>query len=194
MVDLRIVPGQPLDEKQLSVSLGVGLTPVRDALKRLTQERLVVIYPRRGTFASEIRIEDELWLSEVRLGLEGQAAALAAQRATSKECDDLRELAVQLGGDLDAGTLTNIDLELHRAIYAASHNPYLEATANQYANLAMRVWNYGMKRVDGNAVGTGCSLAATVEAIVARDPERASAAAQEHLKDFCQEIRDLLMR
>src|SRR5215218_9129751 len=59
LIALRIEPGEPLDEKRLSARLGVGLTPVRDAIKRLTLERLVTTYPRRGTFASEISVSDE---------------------------------------------------------------------------------------------------------------------------------------
>src|SRR5918999_992313 len=93
LIALRIEPGEPLDEKRLSARLGVGLTPVRDAIKRLTLERLVTTYPRRGTFASEISVSDELWLTEVREDLEGLAAALAAARATPSEREELAELA-----------------------------------------------------------------------------------------------------
>src|SRR5262245_7295748 len=86
IVTVRLRPGDPLDEKALSQRLELGLTPVRDALKRLTLERLAVIYPRRGTFVTDINISDERWLTEVRIEMEGLAAALAAERATDEEC------------------------------------------------------------------------------------------------------------
>ncbi len=58
----------------LSHELGLGPTPVRDALKRLALELLVVIYPRRGTFGSEISVATGRWLTEARMALGGLAA------------------------------------------------------------------------------------------------------------------------
>ena len=78
IVFLRVEPGAPLDDKELSAELGMSLSPIRDALKRLTLERLVVTYPRRGTFVAEITVSDEQWLTEIRLPLEEVAAGLAA--------------------------------------------------------------------------------------------------------------------
>ena len=72
IVAVSLQPGAPLDEKALSASLGLGLTPIRDALKRLTLEKLAVTYPRRGTFVSRINIADEARLTEIRVELEGK--------------------------------------------------------------------------------------------------------------------------
>src|SRR5690348_12027665 len=99
IVYLRIEPGEPLDDKVLSAELGMSLTPVRDALKRLTLERMVVTYPRRGTFVAEITVSDEQWLTEIRQNLEGLAAALAAERATPAERETLALLAGRLEHD-----------------------------------------------------------------------------------------------
>lgn len=70
LVMLEIRPGAPVHEEQLAQSLGVGRTPVREALKRLQHERLITTYPRRGTFATEVNITDLAHISEVRLELE----------------------------------------------------------------------------------------------------------------------------
>src|SRR5262245_23030484 len=82
LVLLDIRPGAPIYEDQIAASLGHGRTPVREALKRLETERLVVAYPRRGTFATDVNITELGHLSEVRQVLEPLAAAKAAQRAT----------------------------------------------------------------------------------------------------------------
>ncbi len=149
LIALRIEPGAPLDERQLSASLNVGLTPVRDAIKRLTLERLLVTYPRRGTFAAEINISDERWLTEARTGLEGLAALLAAERATEADRATLIELNRKLEASSSATTsavgASMDDAAVHRAIYAAAHNPYLETTLNQYANAALRIWHYAIR-------------------------------------------------
>jgi len=145
IVAVPLQPGAPLDEKALSASLGLGLTPIRDALKRLTLEKLAVTYPRRGTYVSRINIADEARLTEIRVELEGLAAALAAERATDDERDTLLELLADLeSGSLERADHTELDARVHRAIYAAAHNEFLEATLNQYANLAMRIWNVGL--------------------------------------------------
>ena len=194
LIALRIEPGAPLDERQLSASLKVGLTPVRDAIKRLTLERLVVTYPRRGTFAAEIHISDERWLTEARTGLEGLAALLAAQRATDAECAALLDLTQKLEASKDSKlSIEYIDRDaaVHRAIYAAARNPYLESTLNQYTNAALRIWHYTLRAM-GPASPPPCDQTEVVAAIVARDGERARTAAEAHLLDYSVQVKRLL--
>ena len=80
IVDLELLPGAILDEGRLQSELGVGRTPIREALLRLSMERLVTIVPRRGIFVAEIGITDLQQIFEVRILLEAQAARLAARR------------------------------------------------------------------------------------------------------------------
>ena len=78
IVTLQITPGEPIDEDGVARELGMGRTPVREAIKRLALENLVTVFPRRGTFASDINITDLAQISDVRSVLEGHAAARAA--------------------------------------------------------------------------------------------------------------------
>jgi len=96
LVMLEIRPGAPINEDQLAQSLGVGRTPVREALKRLQYERLIATYPRRGTFATDVNITDLAHISEVRQELEPLAAAQAARRATATDRATLTALSAQL--------------------------------------------------------------------------------------------------
>jgi DNA-binding GntR family transcriptional regulator len=193
IVAVRLQPGAPLDEKALSASLGLGLTPIRDALKRLTLERLAVTYPRRGTFVSRINIADESRLTEIRVELEGLAAALAAERATEKDCTVLLRLLDDLEkGSHERADHTELDARVHRAIYAAARNEFLEATLNQYANLALRIWNFCLQEnlaVD-DAIHT---QHAVVEAIVRGDAPAARTAAEQHLRQFSEEVRSTVL-
>src|SRR5512133_4381963 len=82
ILTLAIAPGAPINEDALGRDLEMGRTPVREAIKRLALERLVTVFPRRGTFASEINITDLAAISDVRVQLEGHAARRAAERCT----------------------------------------------------------------------------------------------------------------
>src|ERR1700744_2051424 len=96
IVTLRIAPGAPIDEDVLGSELGIGRTPVREAIKRLALENLVTVYPRRGTFASEINIPDLAYVSDVRVQLEGLAAERAAQHATPAQRAEAEQLIAEL--------------------------------------------------------------------------------------------------
>ncbi|HJA39811.1 MAG TPA: GntR family transcriptional regulator, partial [Candidatus Brevibacterium intestinigallinarum] len=74
LIMLDTAPGDPINEASLSAELGIGRTPIREALKRLEGEHLVVSYPRRGTFASSVDITDLAAITEMREALEPIAA------------------------------------------------------------------------------------------------------------------------
>ena len=78
--------------------LGLGRTPVREALRDLAREQLVEVYPRRGIFVSGVDVGDIAGLSEVRLALESQAARLAAERRNDADRVATEELLEELGG------------------------------------------------------------------------------------------------
>lgn len=192
LVMLDIAPGSPLDDDELAVSLGMGRTPVREALKRLEYERLVVAYPRRGTFATDVNITDLTHISEVRRQLEPPAAASAALRARAQDRARLVELLKQLAShDATAGGtrgLMQLDMAIHRAVYAATHNPYLEDTLVRYDNLATRIWCLFLERLPDMAdhVTEHQSL---IQAVLDRDGEGAAQLTREHIRHFDSAIR-----
>nr|AAN65217.1 unknown [Streptomyces roseochromogenus subsp. oscitans DS 12.976] len=193
LVMLEIRPGAPINEDQLAQSLGVGRTPVREALKRLQYERLITTYPRRGTFATEVNITDLAHISEVRQELEPLAAALAARRATATDRATLTALRQELeradSRRRDAAELLHLDLQVHRAIYAATHNPYLDDTLVRYDNLATRIWCLFIDRLSDMAGHVG-EHGPLIEAIVAGDPDTAARLARSHVEGFERAIRD----
>lgn len=189
MLDIR--PGAPINEDQLAQSLGVGRTPVREALKRLQYERLITTYPRRGTFATEVNITDLAHISEVRQELEPLAAAQAARRATATDRAALTAALRELGSVAsrhDADELMRLDLSVHRAIYAATHNPYLEDTLVRHDNLATRIWCLFIDRLSDMAGHIG-EHGPLIEAIVAGDAEKAAQLARDHVEGFERAIR-----
>jgi DNA-binding GntR family transcriptional regulator len=198
LVMLEIRPGAPINEEQLGQSLGLGRTPVREALKRLQYERLITTYPRRGTFATEVNITDLAHISEVRQELEPLAAAQAARRATATDRATLTALRRELESVAsaesrghDSTELMHLDLRVHRAIYAAAHNPYLEDTLVRHDNLATRIWCLFIDRLSDMA-GHVEEHGPLIEAIVAGEPEKAAQLARGHVEGFERAIREAI--
>ncbi|MEV6621460.1 GntR family transcriptional regulator [Amycolatopsis sp. NPDC051106] len=194
LVMLDIAPGSPLNEEELGSELGMGRTPIREALKRLESERLVVAYPRRGTFATDVHISDLAHISEVRRTLEPMATAAAAERATEADRAALTELRAQLDAGVPAGDnaeLLRTDLALHRAIYRCVHNPFLEDTLIRYDNLATRIWCVFVPRLSGMA-GHVDEHVPLLTAIIEGDAEKAAALTLEHVAGFEAAIRALI--
>nr|WP_225958087.1 GntR family transcriptional regulator [Amycolatopsis lexingtonensis] len=194
LVMLDIPPGSPINEEELGTTLGMGRTPIREALKRLESERLVVAYPRRGTFATDVNISDLAHISEVRRTLEPMATAAAAARATAADRATLTELRAGLDAGVPAGDnaeLLRTDLALHRAIYRCVHNPYLEDTLIRYDNLATRIWCVFVPRLSGMA-GHVDEHVPLLTAIIEGDAEKAAALTQAHVTGFEAAIRALV--
>jgi DNA-binding GntR family transcriptional regulator len=190
IVSLELAPGAVIDERDLIERLGIGRTPVREALRRLAHERLVEVYPRRGMFVTGIDVRQLARLSEVRAVLEPEAARLAAERATD---DDRARLEVLLA-ELDAGgsELMQLDERIHRAVYRAAHNDLLEATLEQYYALALRIWMLALERTQDleEAVEAHRDL---LEAIRDGDGERAAQTMRDHVENFEQAMHRVLL-
>lgn len=187
LVTLDIPPGAPINEERLCRALGIGRTPVREALKRLETEQLVAIYPRRGTFATEINITDHALIADVRQQLEAHAARRAAELRTGPDRAVLVPLLARVVAAADSGgepaELMHLDTEVHQVVYRCSHNRYLESTLSVYYSLALRIWYLFIDRLGDVAAHIG-EHAPLLEAILAGDPEAAHGLAAAHVVDF----------
>ncbi|WP_309081474.1 GntR family transcriptional regulator [Zhihengliuella sp.] len=192
LILLDIGPGTPINEGQIAAELGFGRTPVREALKRLEMDHLVVSYPRRGTFATIVDISDLGAISEMRRLLE----PLAAQKAASNQDPALRPEFERLAAEIAALTaddgrdaLLDYDLAVHRLIYRAAGNHHLEETLVRLDNLATRIWCLVLGRVPqiGEHIHEHVGL---VEAIMEGRAEEAATLAEEHVRHFEATIRN----
>jgi DNA-binding GntR family transcriptional regulator len=194
IVSLQIAPGAPIDEDGLGAELDMGRTPVREAIKRLALENLVNVFPRRGTFASEINITDLAHISDVRMVLEGHAAYRAAERITDTQRIELEQLLAELGrseGSDDTEALMALDARVHRFIHRCAGNPYLEETLNRYFNLSLRIWHLVFDRLP-HLFARVHEHDEVLHAIAAGMPERARDVLTEHIATFEREIRAVL--
>jgi DNA-binding GntR family transcriptional regulator len=194
LVTLRIPPGSPIDEDAISRELKMGRTPVREAIKRLALENLVTVFPRRGTFASEINITDLADISDVRAQLEGHAAYRAAQRITDTQRAELAglmaELDIRRGAD-EVEMLMELDATVHRFIYRCAGNPFLEETLGRYLNLSLRIWYLVIDRLP-HLFARVHEHEEVLHAIGSGQAERARDILTQHIGTFEQEIRSVL--
>ena len=118
-------PGERLMEIQLAEEMGVSRTPVREAIRKLELEGLVVMIPRRGTYVANISIKDINEVYEVRTALDVLAAGLAAERINEDELEMMQRLLVEIGQYIDEGNIekiVEIDTAFHDILYQASRN------------------------------------------------------------------------
>jgi DNA-binding GntR family transcriptional regulator len=192
MLDIR--PGDPINDERLAAEMGFGRTPVREALKRLERERLVVAFARRGTFATAVDMTDLADISEIRKQLEPIVAARAARTASQETRDRLAALArevAQLGDGESPRELLRKDVRVHREIYRAAGNPHLENILVSLDAHATRIWCLFLDRLPGisDHVREHIPL---LQAIVDADEDAAATLALAHVTGFEQAIRKLL--
>ncbi|HET9507210.1 MAG TPA: GntR family transcriptional regulator [Gaiellaceae bacterium] len=190
IVTLRLPPGTLLREDELMRELGIGRTPLREAVKRLALENLVAVQPRSGTFVTGVDAADIIHISEVRAELEAQAAELAARRM-EPELRERAQAMLERVRDPERAAVTDelmqLDESIHRLIWDGSHNPYLIETLERYFQLSLRVWYVVLDRVPSLGASV-VDQAHLLEAILDRDPVRARSLMREHVLAFEREI------
>jgi len=178
IVTLRLAPGSAVSESELSELLGIGRTPIREALQRLARERLVAIFPRRGIFVTDINVTSQLRLLEVRRELERLIAKSAARRATAEERERFRALAAAFESAAKANddvTFMRIDRGFNILCSAAAHNEFAANAMSLMHSLSRRFWYLHYKQAADMPL-TAKLHADIARAIAAGDEERAAKA------------------
>jgi len=195
LLSLDIRPGEALNDEALARKLGFGKTPVREALKRLEVDRLVVTYPRRGTFATTVDITDLAFISEIRAQLEPLAASRAARVASPAMRRELADIMKDVEAFDVAGAgvveMLHCDARVHRGIYRAAGNPHLEDTLIRYDNLATRIWCLVLDQLPGLA-GHLHEHFDLLQAVIDGDEARAADLARSHVSGFEAAVRSAL--
>lgn len=149
IVTLVLAPNSVVDEAQLQQALKLGRTPIREALKRLELERLILIIPRRGIFVTPINLTDLHRLYEVRVNLECLATELAAQRGTAVHWQEMACVLKQINdlNPISPEQLIAVDEGCHRIIYQAADNQFLEQTLTALFPLSLRMWHFALSKL-----------------------------------------------
>jgi DNA-binding GntR family transcriptional regulator len=190
---LELSPGTAIDEQRLAKDLDVGLVPVREAIKLLAHDDLVVISPRHGLYVADVNVPDLEQISEMRISLESLCARLAARRATPDDLVVLETLSQEQSTILpeDSRRLLDIDHRFHQAIAQAAHNKYLARTLDHLFGLSQRLWYLALPHIEflPGAVEKHLDL---VEAIRTGDADEAERIMSDHVRGFYAKVREVL--
>ena len=181
IVTLQLEPNAVLSETALSQDLGIGRTPIREALQRLAREGLVMILPRKGILVSEINPRKQLLLLAVRREIERLLARASATRLTDKERQQFIEIAdgmEQAARNNDDVSFMRFDKALNSLVTVAARNEYAERAIGLMHGLSRRFWYVHYKEA------ADMPLCARLHAELARrisdgDPEGAALACDE---------------
>ncbi len=151
IVQLELLPGTALSEAELSARLGIGRTPVREALQRLAREHLVQILPQRGVLVSELDIKRQLRLLETRREVERLVARCAARRATEPERQQFAELAKEFSAAAkakDPVRFMRADKGFNDLSLRAARNEFASGAMGLMHGLSRRFWFMHHRQAD----------------------------------------------
>lgn len=191
----QLKPGERLMEVHLANRLGVSRTPIREAIRKLELEGLVIMIPRRGAEVARITEKSLKDVLEVRRALDALSVELACQRISREDLDRLAdacgkfERAVR---EADASVIARADVALHDIIVEATGNQRLQQLVNNLSEQMYRFRFVYIKEENqhDNLVAEHREI---YESILSRDRERAAAAARLHIdnqeKSIIRQIR-----
>jgi DNA-binding GntR family transcriptional regulator len=186
IVDGTLRPGARLVESELGVRMGVSRSPVREALRRLEQENLVVLTPRRGVRVAEAVSELSQFqeMFDVRAALEALAARLAVRRATAAQVSRIGAAIRRMERAVEAGDLHGIihaDADFHRQLVLSAGNPTLERMLSSLLDQIQRMRLVIHARPENSRLALA-EHRAVLAAIVRRDESAAVAHIEGHVE------------
>ncbi len=187
IVTLALPPETILSEQSLAARLGIGRTPIREALQRLARDGLVVILPRRGILVSQINLKTQMRLLEVRRELERLMAKGAAERATPEETAMFAAIARDMrraSDQSDDMTFMRLDRQFNELVSQAARNEFASRAMGLMHGLSRRFW-YQHYRESGDLPLSARLHAEVAEAIAKRNPD-AAAKASDRLIDYIE--------
>jgi DNA-binding GntR family transcriptional regulator len=188
IVTLQLPPGGVVDEGHLQERLGIGRTPIREAIQRLQRDQLVHVAPRRGVFVTEVDPEQLSLLFETRAVVEPYAARLAAERGTHEHWDQMESVLAAARPRSDSAELLEVDRSCHQIMWRAAQNPFLTETVEMLYTHSERVWHLFLRKVADmhSAIDEHREVLAAL-----RDGDGAQVAAmiEVHVRSFDREIR-----
>lgn len=181
-------------EIQLANKLGVSRTPIREAIRKLELEGLVLMIPRKGAEVAEITEKNLRDVLEVRCALEELAVQLACDRMDEEGIKAMKEASAQFCNTLDSDDITRIaqaDVAFHDIIYAATDNRRLIQLLN---NLREQMYRYRIEYLKKKECYPQLleEHQTIIDSIESRDKGRATQITGQHIKNQAEAVVDTI--
>jgi DNA-binding GntR family transcriptional regulator len=193
IVRLELAPGGVIREDELQATLGLGRTPIREALQRLVRDQFVTVIPRRGMFVSNIDVAELALLYETRATLEPFAMRLAAARGTAAHWDEMRAELERATPTAAPDELLEIDRRCREIVWEAADNRFLTDTLDMLYAQSDRVWHLYL----GDVADIHLMIdehRAILAALESGDADRAAELIEAHMRTFDDQIRRAVRR
>jgi DNA-binding GntR family transcriptional regulator len=194
IITLELPPGAVVTEEYLCTVLDCSRTPLREALRILAREHLVVAVPHRGVSIAELSIADFTTMVEATDGVERFLVRLAAERISDEQLAEMQEFVEMSAIAAEAGDLVRVaelDFCFHHLLGVAADNPLMIDAQDTLHGLSMRFVFLGFKRA-GTAAGAVEDHRHILAALRTRDPETAEAAVHRHILNGRERMRAAL--
>jgi DNA-binding GntR family transcriptional regulator len=194
IIYLEYPPGMNISEKALCEEFRVSRTPVREALRKLEDAKLVTAIPRFGTYVTQIDINEIRCAFEVKAKLEGLAGGLAAKRMTPDKLEELgvvitEAVALQKG---DHRKLVELDARFHQVLYEAAQNEILRQFLENLHSRCARLWTSSLSEIIPNEE-VARQLKEIQDVLKKRDSENAALLMERHVRYFVDHIKMQLL-
>lgn len=178
ILDLDLAPGAFVNEQSVAVDLSLGRVPVREALARLAQDRLVTVTPGRGSVVTPLALDDVLDMFEAREAIQCGVAYIAATKLSDTELKTLRELVARAEQAREGASYEQFlkdDHAVHTFLVHRIKNPLLQDAADRLLLYSVRFWRWYWRQRPANieAMVSHEELLAALEAHDARAAEEA---------------------
>lgn len=189
IVTLDLAPGDVIREDALQDELGIGRTPIREALQRLARDQFVTVIPRRGMFVSSIDVSELSLLFETRAVMEPYAARLGCMRGNAVEWDEMERVIAESADAPGDAALLDVDRRCHEIIWHAAGNRFLTDSLDVLYAQSDRVWHMYLADVADtrHAVDEHLEI---LDVLRSGDAEASAEAMEAHVKAFDQQVRD----
>lgn len=188
---VELPPGTVVREDDLQERLGIGRTPIREALQRLEREQLVSIIPRRGVMVTPIDVGDLALLFESRSILEPYVHRLAAKRGDARHWDVMEQALAATDGVEAWDELLLVDRTCHEQVWLASKNRFLVTTLEMLYTQSERLWHQYVRDVSDLKTALD-EHREILRALRSGDANGAAVIIEAHVRSFEQQTRDVL--
>ncbi len=189
-------PGEYLNEAWVSELIGIGRTPVRQAVDRLAQDGLLEVIPRKGVVVKPLGLDEIVQIIEARRINEAFCMRLAAERATEADLSEIEDTVLRTAKtkvDQNTEQMMLLDREFHIALTRAAHNPVLAGILQNLHERSLRFWFVSLGAADHHHEVQN-EHEAIYKALKNRDADKAEAAMIDHIDSFHRTITSSLER